>query len=107
MGGVLTGKYGDFLASEWDDPDEKWVVEKEIFKMSYQEVEEGIYRKKATVDLVPLTDVTRDPDQFMIVHSLKGPLTVRAGEFYLARGVKGEIWPVSKEHIRNSMEPVK
>jgi len=103
-GGILTGKYGDFLVSELDDQDEQWVVEKEIFEISYQEVEVGIYTKKATVDLVPLTDVTRDPDQLVTVYSLEGPLTVRAGGFYLARGVKGEIWLVSQEHNKNSME---
>jgi len=105
-GGVLFGKYGDFLVSEWDEPEEQWLVEKEIFEISYLEIEQGSYVKKALVDLVPLTDVTRDPDQLVTVYSLEGPLTVRAGGFYLARGVKDEIWPVSEEHIKNSMDPV-
>lgn len=105
-GGTLIGKRGDFLVSEWDEQEDKWVVEREIFQMTYREVEYGVYVKKATVDLVPLVEITSDPNQLVIVHSMDGPLEVQAGDFYLARGVKDEIWPVPKETVQNSMEPV-
>jgi hypothetical protein len=106
-GGVLTGKRGDYLVNEVGNPDEKWVVEKEIFVASYQEVEVGIFIKKATVDLVPLSAVTRDPEREVIVYSLEGPLKVRAKDFYLALGIKDEIWPVPIEHVSNNLELVK
>lgn len=105
-GGVLTGKCGDFLVSELDDPEEQWVVEEEIFLASYQEVEIGVFVKTATVDLTPLTNVTRDPDQDVIVYSLEGPLRVRSGDFYLAVGINHEIWPVPIAHIKSNLEPV-
>ncbi len=105
-GGVLTGKRGDYLVSEYDEPDEQWVVTKDIFETTYQEIEAGIYRKKATVELAPLTQITHDPDQEIIIHSQEGPLTVRAGDFYLARGDKGEIWPRPKENFESGLEPV-
>jgi hypothetical protein len=37
------------------------------------------------------------------VISLEGPLTVRAGDFYLAKGIKGEVWPYPKEKIDDVM----
>jgi len=105
-GGVLTGKRGDYLVSEVDDPEEQWVVEEEIFSASYQEVEVGIFIKNATVDLVPLTGVSGDPEREVIVYSLEGPLKVRAGDFYLGLGIMDEIWPVPNDHVRNNLEPV-
>ena len=105
-GGVLKGKRGDYLVNEVDNPDEKWIVEEEIFVASYHEVEVGIFIKKATVDLVPLSAVTRDPEREVIVYSLEGPLKVPARDFYLAIGIKDEIWPVPIEHVSNNLELV-
>ncbi|MEA2008098.1 MAG: hypothetical protein U9O54_03175 [Chloroflexota bacterium] len=105
-GGVLTGKKGDYLVSEYDNPDDQWVVDKDIFEASYQELENGVYYKKAIVELAPLTQITHDPDQEIIIHSLEGPLTVRSGDFHLARGNKGEVWPIPNEGITNNLERV-
>jgi hypothetical protein len=55
--------------------------------------------------LAPLTDLTRDPDQLVTIVSLEGPETVKAGDFYLAKGVRGEIWPYPKEKIADVMVP--
>lgn len=106
-GGTLTGKRGDYLVNEYENPDDRWVVEKEIFEATYQEDASGVYRKKAAVDLVPLTQVTHDPDQEVIVYSTEGPVTARAGDFFLARGVNGELWPMPKNKVESSLEPVK
>lgn len=103
-GGVLTGSSGDYIVWELDNPEERWVVENEIFLASYTEIETGIFVKNATVDLAPLTDITRDPDREVIIYSIEGPLRVRSGDFYLALGVKKEIWPAPIEHIKNCME---
>lgn len=105
-GGVLTGKCGDFIVWELDHPGERWIVEKEIFQASYTEIEAGIFVKNATVDLAPLTDLTRDPDREVIIYSLEGPLRVRAGDFFLAMGIQKEIWPAPIEHIKNCMKPL-
>jgi hypothetical protein len=41
-----------------------------------------------------MTDLTNgDQNRIVTVQTLEGPETVRAGDFYLARGIKGEIWP--------------
>jgi hypothetical protein len=52
------------------------------------------------------------------VETLEGTETVRAGDFFLARGIKGEIWPypanrmtgtlmMSKENIQNLLNKKK
>ena len=105
-GGELKAQAGDYLVHEQGHPEDSWVVKKEIFEQTYQSVKSGAYLKKDTVDLVPLTQVTRDPDQDVKVYSLEGPLTVQAGEYYLARGSHGEIWPIPREKVESSMEPV-
>ena len=46
-----------------------------------------------------------DPDQVVIIKTMEGEETVRAGDFYLARGVKGEIWAYPKEKIGTIMIP--
>jgi len=57
--------------------------------------------------LVPMKDLTGgDEDQLVTVHSLEGPQTVRAGDFYLARGIKGEIWSYPKDKVEKIMKPV-
>jgi hypothetical protein len=56
--------------------------------------------------LVPLTDVTNgDEDQMVTVHTLEGTETVRAGDFLLAKGPKGEIWPYPKAKAEKMMKP--
>jgi hypothetical protein len=39
------------------------------------------------------------------VHTFEGAVTVRAGDFFLAKGVKGEIWPFPKEKVAEMMKP--
>jgi hypothetical protein len=34
---------------------------------------------------------------------MEGPETVRAGDFYLARGVKGEIWPYPAHRMTGTL----
>jgi hypothetical protein len=101
-GDTLTMKRGDYLVSSADDTKNQWPVEKEIFEQSYTEEEpgSGIFKKVASVGLVPLTEFTNgNPEQLVTVHSLEGPETVPAGRFHLARGIKGEIWPFPNNEI--------
>ncbi len=101
----LTAKKGDFLVSEIAAPDDYWSVDPVIFEESYIIIRPGYCIKKAVTLLVPLTDITKDPDQLITVVTLEGPTTVRAGDFYLAKGIKGEIWPYPKEKIDDVMTP--
>jgi len=106
-GAKLTAKSGDFLVSEIDMPNDYWPVDPAIFEESYIITRPGYCAKSAVTLLVPLTDITNgDPDQLVTVVSLEGPETVRAIDFYLARGVKGEVWPYPKEKIEEVMTPV-
>ena len=105
-GAVLTAKRGDFLVSEVDHPHDYWPIAPDIFDESYIITRPGYCAKSAVTLLVPLTDVTNgDPDQMVTVVSLEGPETVRAGDFFLAKGVKGEVWPYPKEKIDDVMTP--
>ena len=105
-GAQLTAKRGDFLVSEVDSPNDYWPIDPAIFEESYVIVRPGYCVKKAVTLLVPLIDLTRgDPDQLVTVVSLEGPETVRAGDFWLAKGTKGEIWPYPKEKIPDVMVP--
>ena len=105
-GAQLTAKRGDFLVSEVDSPNDYWPIDPVIFEESYVIVRPGYCVKKAVTLLVPLIDLTRgDPDQLVTVVSLEGPETVRAGDFWLAKGIKGEIWPYPKEKIADVMVP--
>ena len=101
----LTARKGDFLVSEVETPDDYWAIDPVIFEESYVIVRPGYCVKKAITLLVPLTDITDDPDQEVTVVSLEGDETVRAGDFYLAKGIKGEIWPYPKEKIKDVMTP--
>lgn len=106
-GAVLTAKKGDFLVSELDKPEDYWPIDPVIFEESYIITRPGFCAKNAVTLLVPLTDLTYgDPDQKVTVVSLEGAETVRAGDFFLAKGVKGEIWPYPKEKIDEVMTPV-
>lgn len=106
-GATLTAKRGDMLLSELESPNDLWPVAGEIFKETYMLVERGYCVKSAVTMLVPMTNVTNgDEDQMVTVETLEGQQTVRAGDFYLARGVKGEIWSIPNEKVKTKMKPV-
>jgi len=104
-GAQLTANRGDFLVSEVDTPNDYWPIDPVIFEESYVVIRPGYCVKKAITLLVPLTDITGDPDRQVTVISLEGAETVRAGDFYLAKGIRGEIWPYPKEKIDDVMTP--
>lgn len=105
-GTVLTAKSGDFLVSEVDKPYDYWPIDPVIFEDSYILIRPGYCVKKAVTWLTPLTDITDgDPDVLVTVLTLEGAETVRAGDFYLAKGIKGEVWPYPKEKIELVMIP--
>jgi len=104
-GAQLTARKGDFLISEVETPDDYWPIDPVIFEESYVIVRPGYCVKKAITLLVPLTELTKDPEREVTVVSLEGPETVRAGDFYLAKGIRGEIWPYPKEKIDDVMMP--
>jgi len=73
---------------------------------SYIITRPGYCAKNAVTLLAPLTDITDgNPNQIVTVVSLEGPQTVRAGDFFLAKGIKGEVWPYPKEKIDDVMTP--
>jgi hypothetical protein len=52
-------------------------------------------------------DVTQgDEDRIVEVHTLEGAEQVRAGDFFLARGIKGEIWPYPISKANQIMRPI-
>ena len=104
-GSLLTVKHGDFLISELETPNDFWPIDPEIFEKSYVLIRPGYCIKKAVTLLIPLTDITGDPDREVTVVSLEGAETVRAGNFFLAKGIKGEIWPYPAEKIEDVMMP--
>jgi hypothetical protein len=105
-GTQLTARKGDFLVSEVETPDDYWPIDPMIFEESYVMIRPGYCVKKAITLLVPLTDITGDPNREVTVVTLEGPETVKAGDFYLAKGIKGEVWPYPKEKIGDVMMPV-
>jgi len=105
-GAVLIAKRGDFLVSELDHPNDYWPIDPVIFEDSYIITKPGYCAKNAITLLVPLSDVTNgNEDQLVTVVSLEGPQTVRAGDFFLAKGIKGEVWPYPKEKVDEVMTP--
>lgn len=105
-GAELTAKKGDFLVSELQAPNDYWPIDPAIFEESYVIIRPGYCVKKAITLLVPLTELTGDPDREVTVVTLEGDIKVRAGDFYLARGIKGEVWPYPKEKVAGVMMPV-
>lgn len=106
-GAKLTVKKGDLLVSELESPDDVWPIDALIFDETYLITAPGLCVKRAITMLVPLTDVTGgDEDRMVAVHTLEGPVTVRAGDFLLAKGVEGEIWPYPKSKFLEKMKPV-
>ena len=104
-GAQLTAKFGDFLVSEVDTPSDYWPIDPQIFEEIYVIISPGYCVKKALTLLVPLTDITGDPEREVTIISLEGPETVKAGDFYLAKGIKGEVWPYPKEKVADVMLP--
>ncbi len=104
-GTQLTARKGDFLVSEVATPNDYWSIDPVIFEESYVIIRPGYCVKKAITLLVPLTDITHDPERQVTVVTLEGAETVRAGDFFLAKGIKGEIWPYPKEKINDVMTP--
>lgn len=104
-GTQLTARKGDFLISEIETPEDYWSIDPIIFEESYIIIRPGYCVKKAVTLLAPLTDITKDPDRMVTVVTLEGAETVRAGDFYLAKGIKGEVWPYPQEKIKDVMTP--
>jgi hypothetical protein len=103
----LTAKSGDILVSEADAPEDFWPIDPMIFEETYMVTQPGFCIKKAITLLAPLTDLTGgDEDRQVTIETLEGPETVRAGDFYLAKGVKGELWPYPREKVADTMVPV-
>ncbi len=105
-GESLTATPGDYILSEMDNPNDQWPVNKETFEKTYEIIRPGICIKRALTNLAHLTDVTAgDANREVTVYTLEGPVTVRAGDFYLAQGAKGEIWPIPNEKIGKILIP--
>jgi hypothetical protein len=103
-GADLTAKKGDYLVSDILKPSDRWPIAREIFENTYIITRPGFCMKNAVTELVPLVDLTNgDPDQMVTVETMEGPETVRAGDFYLARGVKGEIWPYPANRMTGTL----
>lgn len=106
-GATLTVKKGNLLISELDKPEDSWPIDAEIFDQTYLIVAPGFCVKRALTLLVPLEDVTNgDKDRMVVIHTLEGAEAVRAGDFFLAKGVKEEIWPYPREKAAETMRPV-
>jgi hypothetical protein len=105
-GAELIAEKGDYIVNELGVPENSWPVQKDIFEETYVEIQKGIYIKRAYVSLYPLVEYTKDPEQLVSVHTLEGVVTVRAGDFYLCRGVKGEIWPMPNDKVLTTLIPV-
>jgi hypothetical protein len=103
-GADLTAKHGDYIVSDLTKTDDRWPVDKQIFEDTYLITRPGFCMKKAVTELVPLVELTNgDANQLVIVETLEGSETVRAGDFYLARGIKGEIWPYPANRMTGTL----
>jgi hypothetical protein len=102
-GAELVAEKGDYIVNDTDSPDNRWPVQQDIFESTYVEIRPGYYIKRAIVHLYPLKDFTKDPEQLVRVHTLEGVVTVRSGDFYLARGIKGEVWPMPNDKVESSL----
>ncbi len=104
-GETLDAQFGDYIVSEQDQPEDHWPVSREIFEKTYVQIGPDLYRKKGLTCLVPLVDLTGDPDRKVRLHTKEGAVTVRAGDFHLAKGVEGEIWPFPSEKVQQVLVP--
>ena len=103
-GEVLIASAEDYLVSELDSPSDRWPVAESIFEKTYVITRPNYCVKKALTHLVPLVDaVGGNPDQEVRVATLEGVVSVRAGDFYLALGIEGEIWPYPKDKVDDVM----
>jgi hypothetical protein len=103
--GDLTIKAGDYLVREVDS-DKYWPVSQDIFRETYKITRPGYCMKSSLTYLVPLVELTGgDPDQVVIVQSLEGLETVRAGDYHLARGIKGELYPFPNNKVGTVVKP--
>jgi hypothetical protein len=106
-GSKLTAKKGDMLVFELDRPEDKWPVDAGIFDETYLMIDPGYCVKKGITWMVPLIDITAgDADRPVEVHTLEGPEQVRAGDFFLAKGIRGEIWPYPISKANQIMRPI-
>lgn len=102
----LTAERGDYLVNALGSMHHRWPVRKDIFEQSYRAIRPGYYVKHATVELLPLTQLTEEnPDQRITIVSIEGEETVRAGDYYLARGVNKELWVVTRKSIGKTIVP--
>jgi hypothetical protein len=103
-GADLIAQNGDYIVSDIGKPGHRWPVDREIFESTYIIIRPGFCMKSAVTELVPMVDLTNgNPDQIVTVETMEGPETVRAGDFYLARGVKGEIWPYPANRMTGTL----
>ncbi len=105
-GAVLTASPGDYILRDANNPEDVWVVEKNIFNKTYVRTERGTYIKAARVFLAPLTEITEDDNEEITINTKEGDVRVRAGDFYLAKGSENEIWPVPKEKVGTDLLPI-
>jgi len=106
-GEILKAEVGDFIVSEINNPKDRWPVRGDIFKATYKITRPGFCAKQDIVQLVPMIDLTGgDEDAQVTVTSLEGTNTVRAGDFFLARGSKGEVWSFPKQKVAEILAPV-
>ncbi len=102
-GETLLAKNGDYIVNELDTPKDRWPVERTIFENSYMAVRPGYYVKSALTHLASFDAIINHGDQRIIVHTLEGIVTIWAKDFYLARGIQGEIWPYPKDKADKSL----
>ena len=106
-GEALKVKSGDYIVSEISNPTDRWPVQADIFDATYIITRSGYCVKQTSTPFVPMVDVADgDADAEVTVHTLEGAYTIRAGDFYLARGPKGEIWAVPNEKVDNLLQPI-
>ena len=105
-GGQLTARKGDFLVSEISTPNDFWSIDPVIFEESYIITRPGFCVKRAVTLLVPMIDLTGgNPERQVTVITMEGPATIRAGDFFLAKGIRGEIWPYPLAKIEDVLVP--
>lgn len=103
-GEMLQVNVGDYIVNELAAPNDRWPVNQDIFEQTYVRTKPGHFIKSAVTMLVPLVDLTKgDEEQLVMIETMEGTITVRAGDFYLARGVKGEIWGYPKDKADSTL----
>ena len=96
-GAELTARKGDFLISEVETPNDYWPINPVIFEESYVIIRPGYCIKKAITLLVPLTEITHDPEREVTVVSLEEPETVRPVISILQKGSEGRSGRIQKK----------